>query len=167
MIIHQARTESTQEEIKSKMDIHQGKMEAAIHSIQSELEEAIKHRVEYILSCVDQKTQGLRKELTEIIDETQVDLQAIETSVDMWTKSLLETITDIRVHLQKELGLMIQVETQMTKIIIDTTGRGLMAKIAEVEVRAESGFCQRTGTGTGVAQTPKFDGSTSWAVFRR
>jgi hypothetical protein len=39
MVIHQARTESIQEEMKAKMDIHQEKMEAAIHSIQSELEE--------------------------------------------------------------------------------------------------------------------------------
>jgi hypothetical protein len=71
----------------------------------------IGYRVEEVLSCVDQETQGLRKELTENIDETQVDLQAIRISVDMRTKSLLETITDIREHFHGELGLMLQVET--------------------------------------------------------
>jgi DNA-binding ferritin-like protein len=44
-------------------------MEAAIHSIQSELEETIRHRVEDVLSYVDQKRQDLCKELTEKIEE--------------------------------------------------------------------------------------------------
>jgi hypothetical protein len=61
-------------------------MEVAIHSIWSELEETIKHRAEDVLSCVDQKTQGPRRELTEKIDETQVDLQATRISVDTRTK---------------------------------------------------------------------------------
>jgi flagellar biosynthesis chaperone FliJ len=87
MDIHQARTESTQEEMKAKMDIHQEKMEAAINSIRTELEETIKHQVEDILSYVDQKSQGLFKELTEKIDETQVNLQTIRTSVDMQRSS--------------------------------------------------------------------------------
>jgi hypothetical protein len=78
--------------MKATIDIHQ-EMETAIHSIRSKLKETIKHRTEDVLSCVDQKTQGPRKQLTEKIDETQVDLQAIRTSVDMRTKSLQETIT--------------------------------------------------------------------------
>jgi hypothetical protein len=65
---------STQEEIKAKTGIYEEKMEAAVQFIRSELEETIKRRVEDVLSCIDQKTQGLRKELTEKIDETQVDL---------------------------------------------------------------------------------------------
>jgi hypothetical protein len=153
MDIHQARTESTQEEMKAKIDIRQKKMEAAIHSIWSGLEETIKCRVEDALSCVGRKTQGHRKELTEKIDETQVGLQAIRTSVDTRTKSIPETITDTREHLHQELSLMIQVKTQMTKTIIDARQRALEAKIAEVEARAESGSCQRTGTGAGLGQT--------------
>jgi hypothetical protein len=42
MDIYQVRTVSIQEDMKAKMDIHQEKMEAAIHSIWSELEEALK-----------------------------------------------------------------------------------------------------------------------------
>jgi BMFP domain-containing protein YqiC len=76
MDTQQARTLSTQEQIKAKMDIHQEKMEGAIHPIRSELEKAIKHLVEDVLSCVDQKTQGLRKELIENIDEIEVDLHS-------------------------------------------------------------------------------------------
>jgi RNase adaptor protein for sRNA GlmZ degradation len=99
------------------MDIHQEMMEAAIQSIRSKLKETIKHRVEDVLSCVDQKAQGLHKELAEKIDETQVDLQAIRTSVDMRTRSLLETITDTREHLHEEL----QVETQIMKALTEAT----------------------------------------------
>jgi hypothetical protein len=94
--IHPARTVSTQEETKAKMDIHQEKVEATIHSIRSELEETIKHRVEDVLSCVAQKTQILGKELNENIDETQVGLQAVKTSLDARTKSLQETLVDTK-----------------------------------------------------------------------
>jgi hypothetical protein len=46
-------------------------MEAAIHSICFEVEETIKHWVEDDLSRIHQKKQGLCKELTKKIDETQ------------------------------------------------------------------------------------------------
>jgi hypothetical protein len=59
MDIHQTRTMSIQEEMKAKMDVHQEKVEATIHSIRSELEETITHRVEDVPSCVNQKMQGL------------------------------------------------------------------------------------------------------------
>jgi hypothetical protein len=106
----------------------------------------IKHQVEDFLSYVNRKTQGLCNKLTEKIDETQVDLQAIRTSINMQTKSLLEIITGIRENLPEELGLMIKGEAQMTKTLKDTMRRGLTAKIAEVEAQAK---CER-GTGTGM-----------------
>jgi hypothetical protein len=53
------------QELKAKMDIHQEKTEAAVHSIRSGLEDTIEHRVEDILSCVDQEMQDFRKELAE------------------------------------------------------------------------------------------------------
>jgi hypothetical protein len=71
MDIHQARTGSTQEEMKANMDIHQEKMEAAMLSIWSELEKT-KHRVEDVFPCVDQKMQGLRKELKELTGHKDV-----------------------------------------------------------------------------------------------
>jgi hypothetical protein len=49
-------------------------LEAAVHSIQWELEETIERREEDVLLCIDQKRQGLRKELKEKIGETQMDL---------------------------------------------------------------------------------------------
>jgi hypothetical protein len=58
--------------MKAKTDIHHEKMEAAIHSIWSKVEETIKYQVEDVLSCVVQKMQGLCKEQTEKINETWV-----------------------------------------------------------------------------------------------
>jgi actin-like ATPase involved in cell morphogenesis len=82
--------------MKAKMDIHREKMEVAVCSIWSELEGAINHRVENILLSVEQKLQGLCKELTGKIEETQVDLQAVNTSIDTWTRSLKGDITDVK-----------------------------------------------------------------------
>jgi hypothetical protein len=59
MDTHQAWTLIAQEEMKAKMDIHQEMMDAAIHFILFELEETIKHWVEDVLLCVDQKTQPI------------------------------------------------------------------------------------------------------------
>jgi hypothetical protein len=66
----QAKTDANVKEMKAKMDIHQEKIEATIHSIRSELEETIKYRVEDVLSCVNQKRQGIRKELAGKTDKT-------------------------------------------------------------------------------------------------
>jgi hypothetical protein len=66
--------------------------------------------------CVDQNIQGLLNELTEKNDETG-DLQVIRMSINMWTKSLLETITDTREHLHEKL----HIETQTTKALIEAT----------------------------------------------
>jgi hypothetical protein len=163
MDIHQTRTESTQKEMKVKIDIHQEKMESTVHSIRSELEETIKHRVEDVLSCVDQNTQDLRKELNEKTDKTKVELQAIRLSVNTRTKCLLKTIIGARKHFHGEFGLMIQGETQMTKTLMDTTSRGLEAKIVEVDAGAEGG--NGSGTGAGAAKPPTFDRTTTRACF--
>jgi hypothetical protein len=67
-----------------------------IHSIQSELEETLKHQVEDVLSCVDLKTLGLHKELTEKTDKTQVDLQAVKTRVEAGSNTSTVTLRVVR-----------------------------------------------------------------------
>jgi hypothetical protein len=89
-----ARVSATQHEMEVTMKCSQEETDDAIYSIQSELEETIKHWLEDILACVDQRTQGLCKELKEKIDEMQVDLQAVKTSIDMWTGRFKDNITD-------------------------------------------------------------------------
>jgi hypothetical protein len=68
--------------MKPTVSAIQDKMEATIHFIWSELQETIKYRVEDVLSYVDQKMQGLCREVTEKIGKTQVDLQAVKTSLE-------------------------------------------------------------------------------------
>jgi hypothetical protein len=53
---HQARTLTAQEEMKATRGVGKERMETAINSVRSELEETIKHRLEDVLSCVEQKT---------------------------------------------------------------------------------------------------------------
>jgi hypothetical protein len=74
---NQATTDVNVKGMKAKMDVHEEKMEAAIHFTWVELE-IVKYRVEDILSCVHQKTQGLHKENT---DKTQVGLQAVKGDI--------------------------------------------------------------------------------------
>jgi hypothetical protein len=63
---NQATTDAIVKEMKAKKDIQQKEIEATIHSIWSELEETIKHRVEDVLSCVNQNEarppQGTHRE---------------------------------------------------------------------------------------------------------
>jgi hypothetical protein len=70
------------------------------------------------MSCVDQRTWGLGKELNGKIDETQVDLQAVKTSLDTLTKSLQETLADQRKDSHEGLSLIFKVEAQSTKALL-------------------------------------------------
>jgi hypothetical protein len=116
-----------------------------------------------VLPCVDQKTQVLRKELTERIDENQVDLQTVRTSADTRTKNLLEITTDTRQNFHEKLGLIIQGETKMTKSLTDIMRRGIEAKMTEVDAPADRR--RETATGVEAAKPPKFE-EISWAMFR-
>jgi hypothetical protein len=90
-----------------------------------------------------------------------VESEAIRVSIDTQKKSP-KTITDTREHLKEELGLIIQGGEKMTKTIINTSQRGIEAKMQEVEDRAKRG----RGRGAGTVKPPKFYGATSWAVRR-
>jgi hypothetical protein len=78
-------------------------------------------------------------------------------------KSIQENLSDMRKDLHKELGLMLQVEAQTAKALIQATWHEFQMQLKEVEARAECG----RGTGSGLAKPPKFDGTTSWAMFQR
>jgi hypothetical protein len=50
-------------------------MEAALNSIQSELEKTIRNQVDDVLAYVDQQTQGLHEELNAKLEEKQLVIQ--------------------------------------------------------------------------------------------
>jgi hypothetical protein len=128
----------------------QEETKTVINSIRSELEETINTRMENALVAAGQQTQVLREELDGKIMETQRHVQVVQASINTWTGSLRGDMTDIK-DLQKEL---------------DSRAQGVEVRMAEVEARVELGVCGRTGSDAGWAKPPKFDGSTSWAMFR-
>jgi gas vesicle protein len=138
MVNMEATIRSGQEETKS-----------AINSIRSELEEAIQTWMENAVASLNQQNQALREELDRTVKERQ---RQVQTSIDQWTGNLQGDITGVKKDLQKEL---------------DFRAQGLEVRMAEVEARVELGVGGRTGNDAGRAKPPKFDGSTSWAMFRR
>jgi hypothetical protein len=86
-------------EVKSTIGAIEEKMEAAIYFIRSEIEETIQHQMENIMAEVKQKTEGLRKELT----ETQKDLQVAKASLDTQRDDLMETIRDTKEYLELKI----------------------------------------------------------------
>jgi hypothetical protein len=52
-----------------------------------------------------------------------VVLQAVKKSLDSRTKNHQKSLADARKDLQEKLGLMLQVEAQTTKGLIETTRR--------------------------------------------
>lgn len=80
-----------QEEIRARVSamikFSQEATKAVVVSFWSELEEAMKHQVKDVVAYVNQRTQGLCKELNKKIDEMQLDLQAMRTSIDKWTRA--------------------------------------------------------------------------------
>jgi predicted phage tail protein len=165
MLASQEHMKEIIEANQAKTDVKLNEMSEEILSIQPELEETIQHRMEDLPSCVDQKTQGLCKELTEKNDEKQVDLQTVKMSLDMRTKFLVESLVDMRKGLHEQLGLMFQVEAQTTKALIEANRPKFHSQLEEVEARAERG--SRPAACTSAPQPPTYDGTTSWVMVRR
>jgi hypothetical protein len=126
-----------------------GKMETGIHSIRSELENT------------KQRTQNLRKELTETVEKTQVALQTVEVALCVHTREFRREIAAVRsdVTNANTHGTFNETRSQ-----IEATKRKFNARLEAVEARAELGRAQ--GVGTSTVQPPTFNGNTSWSVFR-
>jgi hypothetical protein len=106
-----ADQEERKAEMNAKMGMHQEKMEAATN----------------VLSCVDQKTQGLCKELIEKIDKIQVDLQAVKTSLNTRTKGFQVAISTTKADLITDLNLF-HIEAQATRTEALAYQRNMEAK---------------------------------------
>lgn len=71
------------------------------------------------------------------------------------TRKALYANFDLRIH-----GTQVEIEMRM---LVEITWCEFKMQLTEVEVQA--GSYGRTGTDIGAAQPPKFDESTSWAMF--
>jgi hypothetical protein len=99
-------------------------MQAGIHSIQSELENA------------NQQTQNLRNELMETIEKTQVELQIVEVALDAQAKEFREDIAAIRADVAsaKKPGNFYETRSQT-----EATKREPQARLEAVRARTQPG----------------------------
>jgi hypothetical protein len=175
----EAQIECNQVEMEATVRASQDKMKAMINSIQFELEEMIKNRMENILASVTQQTQGLCEELNEKIMETQRHVQVLMASIDTWTgslkddimgikKNLREVVANTRKDLQTELNIRaFKIGEAMDNFLegLEATRCKFKMRLAKIKARAALGVGGHTGSDARRAKPPKFDGSTSWAVF--
>jgi hypothetical protein len=116
-------------------------MEAAINSIQSELEETINNRGEGVLASTDERTHNLCEEFSTEIADTTKDQEEF----------------DHRIH-----GA--QSDIQATQTLPKITWRGLETRLKKSKPELNTNFAGNTAIGV---ERLKFDRSISWAVFRR
>jgi uncharacterized secreted protein with C-terminal beta-propeller domain len=96
MDANQARLEAKIEANQAKTNAKLKEMSEEILSIRSELEENIQHRIENVMTRVNHLTRSLQKEMTERIEKTQVDLQAMQ-SVAVSAGSAVSAVSVMRV----------------------------------------------------------------------
>jgi hypothetical protein len=105
---------------------------APINPTQCELDKTIKNEVEVVLASVNQRPQGISKELDKKTEEKQTGLQVEKKSLYTQKKGLLGDMGDMRKDLHDELCLKIQVEIQTTNILVEFTWCILETRLAEV-----------------------------------
>jgi arsenate reductase-like glutaredoxin family protein len=143
-------------------------MEAAIHFIRSDVQETTQHRMENVMSEVNLKTESLRNELT----KTKKDLKGVKASLDTQRDDLMETIRDKKAYLELKIisfkdnkQNLIGTKQGTMEAKMEATRLEFQSQLEQVMARSERG--RGTGACVNAAQPPKFDGTTSWAVFRR
>jgi DNA replication protein DnaD len=70
-------------------------VEASMAKLEEKMETTVKHQMKHLVSYVGQSTQNLRRELTETIENTQMELQTVEVSLDKRTRDVEENIAAI------------------------------------------------------------------------
>jgi hypothetical protein len=163
--------DSLKEKMRLTVSAIEDMMEAAVNSIRSALDEKIQSRIENVMKCVDHKKQ----EIAEKIEKTQAELRTVEASLDIRARKLEENLENMRTGFITSLTMVnlgarpINRETLAQQCsmeeTIETNNREFQAQVEEVKAIAERGRGIRSGASA--AQPPTFDGTASWAVFRR
>jgi hypothetical protein len=158
-----ARLDQFNEEVKAHQDRADAKieaclerMEAAMRSMQSDIEQSVQKQVEDVLSVMDHKTHSLQLDLTEKIESTQVKLDTIEMSLGVETDNLRLDLSNMQAETISK--------RQTTFERIEAVRREFHTRLEEAKEMA--GHARGTGNSTCAVTPPKFDGTTSWSVFR-
>jgi hypothetical protein len=164
----EALTGSMQAELKRAIE---EKMKDAMKSKRSELDETIRQRIEIPMTNTSRETHNFQTELTERIEKTQVELQAVELSLDPQAKKLQEnlevistdlTMADIEVKTSREEALEQQ---RVIKEKTEANMRKFQAQLEEVRTTAQRRSTPAVGAST--VQPLTFNGNSTWSVFRR
>jgi hypothetical protein len=112
--------------------------------------ENLKRMMGGITNANQAKTNAKLKEITKTIEETQMELQTAEVSLDARTRKLQENLART---------------FNKTCSAIEVTKREFQARLEAVEARTERGSTAIAGASA--AQPTTFNGNTSWSVFQR
>jgi hypothetical protein len=161
-----ARSEAHKREMMAKLESSQEMTDTNLEEMKATYKERPRrnesrdeHRPVRTGGGNQERTQGLRTELDEKIMETQRQVQVVMASTDTRTGNLQDDMTEVRKNFGEAVG--------RTRAELGIRAKGLEDKMAEVEARIELGVGGRLGNDSGRAKPPTFDGSTSWAMFRR
>jgi hypothetical protein len=127
--------------------------------------------MENIMTCINLEKQKLHKELTEKIEKAQVELEAVEVSLETQAKRLkenLEVITTDLTMVDSEVKSTRKEALEQQRIMkenIEANMREFQAQLEEVKTNAQRGSTPAVGAST--VQPPTFNGNTTWSVFRR
>jgi hypothetical protein len=148
-----ARQETADAEAKARHE----RVESAMRSMRSDMERSVQKQVEDVLSVVDRKTHSLELDLTEKFGSTQVKLDTIELALGVETNSLRLDLSTV----QAETVANRQANFER----FEAVRREFHVRLEEAKEMA--GHTRGTGNGMCAVTPPKFDGTTSWSVFRQ
>jgi Skp family chaperone for outer membrane proteins len=115
------------------MDRQHEKVEDAIHSTRSELDETTQHRIDNVMTCVDHKKQGLRK----LIEK----LQAMKTSFDTRAENFQEALEAIRADFVTDLAV-VDLGAEATRKEPLAQQRSMEERLKPKDASSSQGLCR-------------------------
>jgi hypothetical protein len=172
---NQAKAEAERKADQKRTEENQAKAEANLADMKESLKEAMRVAVSAIEGKMEAAVNTVRSELDGKIEKTQTELRAVEASLDVRARKREASLKDMKTDFITNLTMVslgtrpIRREVTAQKCgkeeTIETNKREFQAPLEAVKAGAERG--RGIGGGASKVQPPKFDGTASWAVFRR
>jgi hypothetical protein len=170
-----ADKEERKEETKANRKADQEMMEGNQARMEERLKEAMRVTVSAIEGKMEAAVNSVRSELDEKIEKTQAELRTVEASLDIRARKLEVTLENMKTDFITNLTMVnlgatpINTEALTQKCGVEettaTNKREFRAPLEAARAVAEGG--RGIGGGASAMQLPKLDGTASWTVFRR
>jgi hypothetical protein len=148
----------------------QNDMKSEISAVKNDIENsisAVKGNISALETEINAGQEELRQEISayqERINDGQAEFEEMVTcTVDTQLKNVTSMVEQQTRNLCEDLSKTIKATRQDLK----ATKRGLETQLAALEVRTRRAGGGNAGANADKVKPPKFDGSTSWAVFHR